>query len=80
MSKIEKLKNRLLSKPSDFTFTELKSLLQHYDYTLLQGDGSRVCFYKSTHKIKLHQPHPKNILKKYQVELIIEELKKLNIL
>lgn len=38
--------------------------------------GSRVAFYdeKTGHIIRLHKPHPKNILKQYQIEQIIEEL------
>lgn len=42
----------------------------------MQGSGSRVCFRKNAHNIKLHKPHPGNILKKYQLDLVIEELKK----
>ncbi|MCL2792884.1 MAG: type II toxin-antitoxin system HicA family toxin [Spirochaetaceae bacterium] len=38
--------------------------------------GSRVCFYnkESGHLIRLHKPHPANILKQYQIDLIFEEL------
>ncbi len=40
--------------------------------------GSRVLFVneRSSHIIRLHKPHPKNILKTYQVDMIIEELQK----
>jgi predicted RNA binding protein YcfA (HicA-like mRNA interferase family) len=74
MSKIEKLLARLLSRPKDFTYDELKSLLRSFGYIEVQGAGSRVCFAKDDHKIKLHKPHPGNLLKTYQVDLIIEEL------
>jgi len=37
--------------------------------------GSRVCFAKENHKIKLHKPHPDNKLKLYQLDFIVEELK-----
>jgi len=40
----------------------------------MQGAGSRVCFARKTHKIKLHKPHPNNILKRYQIDLIAKEL------
>jgi len=76
MSKAEKLLLRLLSQPRDFTYSELKAILSLYGYVEEQGAGSRVCFKSKTHKIKLHKPHPGNILKQYQLSLIIEELKK----
>jgi predicted RNA binding protein YcfA (HicA-like mRNA interferase family) len=76
MSKAEKLLARLLSQPKDFTYPELKTVLASLGYSEEQGAGSRVCFKSETHKIKLHKPHPGNILKQYQINLIIEELKK----
>ena len=45
-------------------------------YKEIEGAGSRVCFATESHKIKLHKPHPADILKAYQVDLIIEELTK----
>ena len=74
MSKSDKLIIRLLSYPKDFTYSELKTLLTSLGYYEVQGAGSRVCFSKDNHKIKLHKPHPGNILKVYQLNLIIEEL------
>ena len=74
MSKINKLIIRLLSYPKDFTYNELKTLLASFGYNEVQGAGSRVYFSKDNHKIKLHKPHPGNILKAYQLDLIIEEL------
>lgn len=76
MSKTKKLIARLSSFPKDFTYSELKSVLSCWGYEELKGTGSRVCFQSRTHKIKLHKPHPGNILKQYQIGLIIEELKK----
>jgi hypothetical protein len=83
MSKKEKLLERLLSKPKDFSYDELNSLLNGLGYSELnkgKTSGSRVaCANKdSSHIIRLHKPNPKNILKTYQVELIIEELQKEN--
>ena len=75
MSKRDKLIARLLSYPKDFSFDELKTILLSFGYNEVQGAGSRVCFEKYDHKIKLHKPHPSNILKRYQLDLIIEELK-----
>jgi hypothetical protein len=76
MSKAEKILQRLLTKPKDFSYSELKTVLGLFDYIEEQGAGSRVCFKTSTHKIKLHKPHPGNILKQYQLDLVIDELKK----
>ncbi len=76
MSKTEKLILRLQSKPKDFTYLELKTILAFWGYEEIQGSGSRVCFRSKSHKIKLHKPHPGNLLKLYQIGLIIDELKK----
>ncbi len=78
----EKLIARFLSKPKDFTYSELKRLLSFYSYTEEQASGSRVVFVnkESGHKIKLHKPHPGNVLKRYQIELIENELKYLDLL
>ncbi len=83
MSRAEKLLERFLDRPKDFTYPELKKLLSHFGYAAFnQGktSGSRVAFIHSAtnHIIRLHKPHPGNILKAYQVDLIIEELKKQN--
>lgn len=85
MSKKEKLVERLLSKPKDFSYDELKSLLTGFGYAESnkgKTSGSRVAFIneKNSHIIRLHKPHPKNILKSYQIDLIIEELQKENLI
>lgn len=85
MGKKEKLLERLLSKPKDFTYNELKSLLTGLGYVETnkgKTSGSRVAFINemNSHIIRLHKPHPKNILKAYQIELVIEELKKENLI
>ncbi|PTN09186.1 type II toxin-antitoxin system HicA family toxin [Mangrovibacterium marinum] len=82
MSKIEKLISRFKSKPKDFTYNELVTLLAYFGYKQAQGAGSRVVFAneKSGHKMKLHKPHPGNILKRYQFDLIEQELKNTNAL
>jgi predicted RNA binding protein YcfA (HicA-like mRNA interferase family) len=77
MSRIDKLIARFKSKPKNFNFNELIKILNHFGYELVQGSGSRVIFVNKnlSHKIKLHQPHPGNILKRYQIDLIEAELK-----
>lgn len=73
----EKLEKRFLSTPKNFTYNELKRFLGFFGYVELQGAGSRIVFEdrKTGHKIKLHKPHPGNLLKHYQLELIEQELK-----
>lgn len=77
MIKQEKLLNRFLSRPKDFTYNELIRLLRAFGYKELQGSGSRVVFrnIEIKHNIQLHKPHPGNIMKLYQIDLIIDELK-----
>jgi hypothetical protein len=52
----------------------LKAFLSSFGYKEIQGAGSRVCFVRENHKIKLHKPHPSNILKRYQIDLVTKEL------
>ncbi|WP_167604596.1 type II toxin-antitoxin system HicA family toxin [Maribellus sediminis] len=82
MTKVEKLIDRFKQKPKDFSFDELRKLLGFLGYQEKQGAGSRVVFVneKLDHKIKLHKPHPENILKRYQVDLISKELAKKRLL
>ena len=79
MSKKNKLLNRFLSKPKDFTFDELVTLLGYFGYYPEQKgktSGSRVKFvsvYGFEH-IKIHKPHGNKKLLHYQIEGILEEL------
>jgi len=80
MSKKDKLIKKLESRPKDFTYNELKTLLKRIGYVESnkgKTTGSAVGFYnnKTNRKIEIHKPHPKNVLKMYQVEDVIEELK-----
>ena len=83
MSKKDKLIDRLLSKPKDFTFNEMVSLLSYFGYELKQaGIGSGVKFIKegSNEVINFHKPHPSDILKRYVLEQVIEKLRKEGVL
>ena len=66
-----------MSRPKDFTYNELIKVLGGFGYFEQQGSGSRVVFFNENlkHSIKLHKPHPGTILKRYQIDIIIEELK-----
>lgn len=79
MSQVEKLVIRLLSYPKDFTWEELIKILRHFgyeEYKRGKTGGSRRKFSNSeNHIISLHKPHPANILKRYQVEDVVNALK-----
>lgn len=79
MSKHEKLLNRLLTVPADFTFSELATLLNGFGYRPAKtgkATGSAVCFIHDHHKpILFHRPHPGNEVKRYVVRDLIEQLK-----
>jgi hypothetical protein len=82
MGSKEKLIQRFKSKPKDFSFAELQRLLVGFGYQEVPGAGSRVVFSNNAlgHKIKLRKPHPGNILKRYQIDLIRQELEKMELL
>lgn len=76
MAKIEKLIDRLLSRPADFTWEELIKILGHFGYSELKSGGSRRKFADNSNNIiALHKPHPQNILKRYMLDLVIDHLK-----
>lgn len=75
MAKHAKLLERFKSNPKDFTFAELITLLQGFGYQLKKGAGSRVRFEHPLHpSMYLHRPHPKPILKSYQIRQILDTL------
>ena len=78
MGKKEKLIQRLLSLPKDFTFDEMQALLEALGFEFNnkgKTSGSRVKFCKGNTIIILHKPHPRKELLEYQIKQIIEKLK-----
>lgn len=77
MGKHEKLLARLISRPKDFTFQEVTTLLVGFGYTLDQsGSGSRVKFEHGQYaSIYMHKPHPSPVLKPYQIDVVIDTLR-----
>ena len=84
MGSYERLLERFLRLPKDFTWDELIRLLSKYEYyTSNKGktSGSRVAFENenSVISLNLHKPHPKNILKPYQMRDVLDFLKRINV-
>lgn len=79
MSKIEKLRSRFYQKLKDFTWDEMRTLLDGYAYNQIEGKGSRVLFRNETlgHSIKLYKPHLGKIIKGYIMSYVSKELKAL---
>ena len=77
MGKHEKLLARLTSRPKDFTFQEMTTLLAGFGYTLdPSGSGSRVKFeHRQYASIYMHKPHPAPVLKPYQIDVVIDTLR-----
>ena len=80
MGKKEKQLARLQSKPKDFAYQELASLLKGLGYiedNAGKTSRSRVAFVhpETLSIIRLHKPHPNNELHAYQIDYIIEKLK-----
>lgn len=79
MSTKEKLRERFVKFPSDFTFEEMQQLLLGFGY--VRGNkgrtsGSRVIFKNSDKRpIMLHKPHPGNMVKRYAMQQVYNELK-----
>ena len=75
----EKLRNRFLKMPSDFTFDEMQRLLEGYGYEKSnkgKTSGSRLIFKNGNKRpIMLHKPHPGNIVKEYAMKQVFEDLK-----
>jgi hypothetical protein len=80
VSKREKLLKRFLSKPRDFAWSELVTLLNDFGYESAKGGktgGSRARFANNEIGvvITLHKPHSPSVLKGYQIDQIIAHLK-----
>lgn len=80
MSKQDKLIERFLSEPKDFTFNELVKLMSIFGYKLSnkgKTSGSRIIFFrKYSASILIHKPHQRNYLLIYQIKEIENILRK----
>jgi hypothetical protein len=81
MTKKDKLLERFFAlRFGTCTYNELKTMLSGLGYVehhLGKTSGSRVLFFneKIGHEIKIHKPHPGNIIKPYLMKYIYENLK-----
>ena len=67
MSSRDKLIERFLKLPNDFSFDELTRFLGGFGFTLSNKgttSGSRVSFDKGEESLTLHRPHPGNTVRK----------------
>lgn len=77
MGKAEKALKRLESKPSDYTWSELVSVMNSLGYEMKTNAGSSRKFIHPITKatLMLHEPHPSSILKAYQIRAVLAFLK-----
>lgn len=84
MGSKEKLRERFMRIPSDFTFDEMQRLLEGYGYERSnkgKTSGSRIIFKNGDKSpIMLHKPHPGNIVKEYAMKQVYNELKEAGLL
>ncbi len=69
VSKQDKAVERLISRPTDFSWDELQSLMKRFGYAMKTTGGSGRKFTRPDggQSFVIHEPHPKSILKAYQV-------------
>lgn len=77
MSKQQKLLRRLVSKPTDFTWSELVSLMTALGFEVEKssGSGRKFIHTQTDATLFIHEPHPARVLKVYQVRDVIQLLK-----
>jgi len=79
MTQKNKLINRLLQNPRDFTFAELETLLTQLGFVIDnkgKTSGSRIRFFHPEKKLQYlaHKPHPSNVIKPKALKDIIDYL------
>jgi predicted RNA binding protein YcfA (HicA-like mRNA interferase family) len=80
MDRHDKLLERFRRRPRDFTWEELTTLLRRLGFRQVRPGrtaGSRRRFiHPDGCVISLHEPYPARILKRYQIDQIIETLER----
>ncbi|MWJ56937.1 addiction module toxin, HicA family [Burkholderia pseudomallei] len=82
MSKLEKLRQRMVAIPADFTWDELILLLGSvgFEEKSKKGGSYRTFFREDGRKLFLHKPHPGSIVKKYCLRNIVTKLQEFGLL
>lgn len=78
MSKKQKLIDRLIAIPKDFTWDELVSVLSGFGYKMQKPTGTSGRSFlneENKHTFYFHKPHPGNIVKRYVLTDVIQTLK-----
>lgn len=80
MTKFEKALRRIKTIPKDFTYDEMKALLEHLGFkecTKGKTTGSAISFIREKDKrvFMFHKPHPGNIVKTVYIKQLIDFLK-----
>jgi hypothetical protein len=71
MGKRSKRLERLRTRPNDFTWGELRTLLIGLGYEEEKGGGSRHKFFHPVApNISLHEPHGGRTLKRYAIDIV----------
>jgi hypothetical protein len=84
MTQKQKLLKKLHEAPREFTWDDFVSLMNLLGYRKAKSGktgGSRRRYVHETYApISLHEPHPQKSLKQYQIDVVIEALRKEGIL
>jgi len=85
MATKEKIIERFIRMPSDFTYSETLKLLAAFGYVEHNKgatSGSRVRFFnqKTGMYIDIHKPHPGSIMKMWMMKAIYNHLKENNLI
>lgn len=80
MGRKEKLKAKLDTLPKNFTWDELVSLMNQYEFVLLKakrGSGRKFYNKNKDRLVMFHEPHPENTMKRYvlvEVKQLLDEI------
>lgn len=77
MTKHRKAIERLLGKPRDFEWGDLKPLMEAFGYELKTtgGSGRKFIHSETGATLFMHEPHPAKVLKAYQINATINFLR-----
>lgn len=79
MGKKDKLLNKLLNQPKDYRWEDLVVVLKMFGYAeepTGKTGGSRRRFTNADNEaLTFHKPHPRAILKEYQIKEVVNTLK-----